>query len=175
MLYSLIYLQFKLWSRGDRLLYFYLGCVSGFIFFYLYSIEFLWITALALSNIYLVLLYTYDKALHTFYNVLHIDEFKLHLAKVIGVYLLSLIEIIFLMVLVKKDNYTIDLIAHFLTFFTALLLFRFPNWLKILTFIMVLKGINYIVSITKIYLALVIVLLPVSLCLIIIYNERKSF
>lgn len=174
MLFNLISLQLKLWTRGDGILYFYIGCLVAFIIIYLLSFELISQIVLFLGNIYLAILYNRDKELSIFYNILNINSFSSHLAKIIGIYALSLVEIIILLLLNSDDNYLLVFTTHFLAFYTGLLFFNFPSWLKMLSFLLSFLIISVVLSITHFYLSAIIILILDTVILKIIINEFRS-
>lgn len=151
MSFSLIKLQLKLWTKGDKMLYFYLISLIAFITFYILSYELLWKIFITLSNIYLAILYNRDSALTTFYRILNINFFKIHAAKISIIYLLSLLQLITFILLNKEGSLPIIFITHFLTFYTALLFYNFPNWVKLLCFMFTFLATSILLSITPLY------------------------
>ncbi len=156
------------------MIYFYLACLIGFIIFYSLSVEFMWVICITLSSVYLIILYNSDKDLHSFYRVLNIGNFRLHLAKVIIIYILSLLEIITVAVMVETRFRGIEILSHFLAFYAAILFFKFPDWLKLLSFISVYLLIDIILSFGHFILSSLIILFLVSLILIALIHDART-
>ena len=172
-IFNLIKLQLKLWSKGDRMLFFYIGCLALIVIFYLLSYTFFWQILIVLSNIYLAILYIKDGNLAVFYRIVNVSLFEIHLAKVISIYCLSLLQLpIFILLNEEKINPT-KIIAHFLAFYTILLFYNFPNWVKSLSFLFIFILFNITLPITNLYLSIFITLTLNTLVLKNIKNEFK--
>lgn len=168
--FTLIRLQLRLWTKGDRMLYFYLISLFTFITFYILSYELLWKIFITLSNIYLVILYNRDMGLTTFYKILNIDSFKLHAAKAFIIYGLSLLQLLLFTLINNEGSLPITFITHFLTFYTTLLFYNFPNWIKLLCFTITFLAISIFLSIAPLYVTALTILAIDSLILINIIN-----
>lgn len=158
MSFALMRLQLKLWTKGDKMLYFYLISLIAFVTFYILSYELLWKIFISLSNIYLVILYNHDKRLATFYRIVNIDSFKLHATKIGIIYGLSLLQLGILILINKEKYQSIVFLAHFLTFYTAVLFYNFPNWIKLLGFMVTFLAISIFLSIMPLYVTALVIL-----------------
>lgn len=161
-------------TTGDRILYFYLFSLISFIILKYYSFTFLWQIFLAISNIYLVLLYNRDANLKVFYNIFNISKFKIHTAKISIVYLLSLLQFV-LLVLINNEHYRpIIFIVHFLSFYTTIIFYKVSDWLKLLALISVFAIISLILNVLPIAPSSIVIFIIVTLIIIRIYNEHSA-
>ncbi len=168
--FLLMRLHLKLWTKGDKMLYFYLISVFTFIIFYILSYELLWKIFITLSNIYLVILYNRDRGLTTFYKILNIDSFKLHMTKVFIIYALSLLQLVLITLMSKEKSIPLIFITHFLTFYTTLLFCNFPNWIKLVCSMITFIAISIFLSITPLYVTALAILAIDTLVLINLTN-----
>lgn len=155
---TLIRLQIKLMTKGDRMLYFYLISIISFKILNYHSFTLLWQIFLAISNLYLVLLYSRDADLKVFYKILNISKFKIHTAKICIIYLLSLLQIVLLVQFSNEPDRAIIFIVHFLSFYTSIILYKLSDLLKLI----VLIGSFAIIS-------LILYIFPLAPCTILIF------
>lgn len=166
--YNLIRLLIKIWIRGDRLLYFYFGSIFLFIVCFYTNNSLLYTVFLSLSSIYLALLYTKDKSIHTFYKVFNISTLQLHIAKLISIYFLSLILLCIASQLFNKTDTILQIFsAHFLSFYALLLAFNLSNIIKLLLYIFSSLIIGFLLIVLPFYIAFTLIFIIISIFLVI--------
>lgn len=170
----LLRFQFKLITTGDRILYFYLISVISFVVLKFYSFTLLWHTFLAISNVYLLLLYSRDADLKVFYNIFTISKFKIHAAKISIMYLLSFLQLVLVVILSNESYQLISFIVHFLTFYTSIIFYDFSAWLKLLVFICAFVIISLILYVWPPVLCSVLIFIIATLIIIRIHNEQTA-
>jgi hypothetical protein len=171
---TLLRLQIKLMTKGDRILYFYIISIIAFVLLKFYSFTLLWQIFLAVSNVYLVLLYNRDAGLKTFYKILNISEFKIHSTKICIVYLLSLLQLILLIGFSNEPYRPITFIVHFLSFYTSIIFYNSPAWLKLFIIICAFVTINLILYLFPLALSSILIFIIVTIIIIGKHNEHSA-
>lgn len=128
-------LLIEVWTRGDRLFYFYLGSVVILAVSFYIDVSMLTNIFFPVSNIYLFLLYTKDKELINFYRIFNISNLESHLSKLLLVYGLSLLQV----AVMYLSGEIIDMLTffplHFLSFYSLVLFYSCSDFYKILLFL----------------------------------------
>jgi len=171
---TLLRLQIKLMTKGDRMLYFYLISIIAFVVLKFYSFSLLWQIFLAVSNVYLVLLYSRDADLEIFYKILNIGEFKIHATKICIVYLLSLLQLILLVTFSNEPYRPITFIVHFLTFYTSLIFYNFSAWLKLLIIICAFVILSLILYVFPLLPSSILIFIITTIIIIGKHNEHSA-
>lgn len=152
-------------TKGDRLLYFYLISLTASLAFYLSSLDFLWQVFITISNVYLIIIYGHDRALHTFYRILNIGEFSIHASKVVIIYGLSALQLIALAFMNAESKSVIMFVTHFLSFYAILIFFDKPGWVKLLLFVTIFVGISILLSATPLFVSFISIFVLVTILL----------
>lgn len=171
---TLLRLQIKLMTTGDRLLYFYLISVLSFVLFKFFSLPLLWQIFLAISNVYLVLLYNRDSDLTTFYCILNVNRFKIHAVKIFIIYQLSLVQLVLLLVAGNESPSLLIVVVHFLSFYASLTFSRMSAWLKLVSFICCFVTISLILRTTPVVISSTVIFGILSVVIILQYNEQST-
>lgn len=161
-------------TKGDRMLHFYLISIATFVLLKFYSFTLFWQIFLAISNVYLVLLYNRDSELNTFYKILNISEFKIHAAKISIVYVLSLLQLALLVTLSNEPYRLITFISHFLSFYTSSIFYNSLVWLKLLAIICAFIVISLILYISPLIPSSILIFAIITIIIIVKYNEHSG-
>lgn len=171
---TLLKLHLKLMCRGDRMLYLYLASLITYVILKLYSFELVSGIFLVTCNVYLALLYGHDGRIKVFYQVLNVSEFKIHATKVLLIYLLSLLELISISALSDTKFQPVAFIAHFLTFYTAVLFFNYPNWAKLGATIVTFIAVDLLLSLFSPLIFTILIFLADTFFLFTTLNEQSG-
>ncbi|GEM_PF-3057214 len=132
-----------LWTKGDYLLYFVLGCQFAFVLLNMLNSPWAYLF-FAIGYLYIALLYSKDKKLRStyFFSVYNVSSFYLHFTKVM---LLSILiffhNLLFFVFAVYRNGIETDLLfllSPFLSLYTFILFYNIKNdYLKFVIFLFI--------------------------------------
>lgn len=164
----------KLMSVKKGILYFYFLSIFLAIISYLTEDEYIFITLLTLSSIYLFLLYECDSHVYIFYKVHFVDLILIHISKTIIIYLASLLQLGFYFIIIQDISAEAFLI-HFSSFCIFAMIITSNSLIKFTLMILAFAIIPVFANFTSIYFVSILICSLTFLFLYYEYTYRKVY